>query len=181
MSDATEILKDACEDEGIVKLNDKAKLERFKMDPSLEKELRTYIVIGKPGRKPFEPSSAEDLVKLIGELEETQSYRDRVNRIAMQSKSIVSDLKLLLEAGTSTMYVKYSDDMKKFSNQQTREAAINFVLRPIVQAVAKWEKLVELAAMSKQNLSDTYFTLKEVGENARKILDERKVKRSFDQ
>ena len=180
MADAEHFLTDAVEDEYIQKINNKARLSKFKVDSTLQKELKDYVIFGQANRKPFEPNRAEDLRKLISEMERTQAYRDRITGILIQARIAIDELEILKKSGAAFLYTQFAPEMKKCSNKETRDAAIHYVLDPIVRRQGQWESLLDIAELAKTNLNETYFALREIGENGRKILDARNVKRSFD-
>ena len=169
----------AQQDEKIVRLVRKSKLEKFTTDDTIIDEIKQYVIFGQSNRKNFEPNDAEDLRQLIKEMEKTQSYRDRVTTIRINSTCIINDLDILIKSGTAYLHMQYSQEMKACSNQQTREAAIRFVLDPIIRRRDQWKGILEVAELAKDNLNETYFALREIGENGRKILDARNIKKSF--
>ncbi len=176
----TNPLEDAREDEKIVNLNRKARLVKFKVDSSLSEELRGYVIFGQPKRKPFEPTSANDLRQLIEEMEKTQAYRDRITGVLIEGKNLADELDILIKSGTAYLYTQYAPEMKACSNKETRDAAVRYILDPIIRRREQWKGLIGIAELAKTNLNETYFALREIGENGRKILDARNVKRSFD-
>lgn len=180
MADADKPLTEARQDEKMVQLNRKARLVKFKVDTTLVDELKGYVIFGQPSRKAFEPRSASDLKQLIKEMEQTQSYRDRVTGILIQGKNLADELDILIKSGTAYLYIQYAQEMKSCSNKETRDAAIRYVLDPIIRRKDQWRGLLEIAELAKTNLNETYFALREIGENGRKIIDARNVKRSFD-
>ena len=180
MSEDTNALSDALKDQKIVSLKQKVNLKKFTLDPTLTEELKSYVIFGDAKRKAFEPKSADDLKQLISEMEKTQAYRDRVTFIMMQSKEISDELDTLIKSGTAYLFAKYGQDIKSLSNQQSRDAAVRFVLDSIIRKRDRWRSVKEVAELAKTNLNETYFALREIGENGRRILDDRNVKRSFD-
>ena len=180
MVDATIWQTEARTDEYMAKINGKARMVKFKCDQSLVKELKTYTIFAQPNRKAFEPRSASDLKQLIKEMEKVQDYRDRVTGILIQGKNLADDLDILIKSGTAYLYTQYSQEMKTCGNKETRDAAIRYVLDPVIRRKDQWRGLLEMAELAKTNLNETYFALREIGENGRKILDARNVKRSFD-
>jgi hypothetical protein len=180
MADAVNPLAEARTDEKIVKLNGKARRVKFKCDQSLVPELKSYVIFAQPNRKAFEPKSASDLKQLITEMEKTQDFRDRVTGILIQGKNLADDLDILIKSGTAYLYTQYAQEMKACTNKETRDAAIRYVLDPIIRRRDQWRGLLEIAELAKTNLNETYFALREIGENGRKILDARNVRRSFD-
>ncbi len=180
MADPSNWMSEAREDERISLINGKARKAKFAYDLTLVKELKTYTIFSQPGRKAFEPRAASDLKQLIKEMEKTQDYRDRVTGILIQGKNLVDDMEILIKTGTAYLYTQYAQEMKSCSNKETRDAAIRYVLDPIIRRRDQWKGLLEIAELAKTNLNETYFALREIGENGRKILDARNVKRSFD-
>ena len=180
MVDAPNWQTDARTDAYITKLNGKARRVKFKCDQTLVGELKSYVIFAQPNRKAFEPRSASDLKQLISEMEKTQNYRDRVTGILIQGNNLAADLDILIKSGTAYLYTQFSQEMKSCSNKETRDAAIRYVLDPIIRRKDQWRGLLEIAELAKTNLNETYFALREIGENGRKILDARNVKRSFD-
>ncbi len=179
MAEPTNPLADAREDEYIKKINSKARLKKFKVDPSLLQEVQDYVIFSKSNRKPFEPNTAEDLKKLILEMERTQSYRDRLTGILIQARIAIDELSILRESGSAYLFTQYSPEMKQCSNKETRDAAVHYVLEPIMRRAAQWKNLRDVAELAKTNLNETYFAIREIGENGRTILANRNVKRSF--
>jgi hypothetical protein len=180
MADPANWLAEAREDERISLINGKARKAKFSYDPTIMKELKTYTIFSQPNRKAFEPRAAGDLKQLIKEMEKTQDYRDRVTGILIQGKNLVDDMEILIKTGTAYLYTQYAQEMKSCSNKETRDAAIRYVLDPIIRRKDQWKGILEIAELTKTNLNETYFALREIGENGRKILDARNVKRSFD-
>ena len=180
MVDTASFLSEAREDEKISQINGKTRKQKFAYDTTLLKELKTYTIFAQPNRKAFEPRVAADLKQLIKDMEKTQDFRDRVTGILIQGKSLVDDMDILIKSGTAYLYTQYAQEMKSCSNKETRDAAIRYVLDPIIRRRDQWRGLLEIAEMAKTNLNETYFALREIGENGRKILDARNVKRSFD-
>jgi hypothetical protein len=70
--------------------------------------------------------------------------------------------------------------MKKCTNKETREAAIRYVFGPVIRRQTQWKSLKGIGETARQNLNETYFALREIGENGRTILEARKTRRSFD-
>ena len=173
-------LSAATQDEKIVKLNSKARMSKYKVDTSLIKEMQSYVIFALPNRKAFEPNSAEDLRQLITEMEMVQAYRDRITGITLTGKAISDDLDILIKAGIAYLYAQYSQEMKTCSNKETREGSVRYVLEPVMRRKEQWKSLLSIAEMARTNLNETYFALREIGENGRRILDARNVKRSFD-
>ena len=180
MADAANWLSEARADEKISLVNGKARKTKFKCDQTLVTELKSYVIFAQPNRKAFEPRSASDLKQLIKEMEKTQNFRDRVTGILIQGKNLADDLDILIKSGTAYLYTQYAQEMKSCSNKETRDAAIRYVLDPVIRRKDQWRSLLEIAELAKTNLNETYFALREIGENGRKILDARNVKRSFD-
>jgi hypothetical protein len=180
MADAANPLAEARTDEKIVKLNGKARRVKYQCDQTLVGELKSYVIFSQPNRKAFEPNSASDLKQLIKEMEKTQDFRDRVTGILIQGKNLADDLDILIKSGTAYLYTQYAQEMKSCTNKETRDAAIRYVLDPIIRRKDQWRGLLEMAELAKTNLNETYFALREIGENGRKILDARNVRRSFD-
>ena len=179
MAEAESFLAEARDDEYIKKINNKARLSKFKVDTSLQKELKDYVIFGQANRKPFEPNRAEDLKKLISEMERTQSYRDRITGILIQTRIAIDELEILKKSGSAYLFTQFAPEMKQCSNKETRDAAVQYVLDPIMRRQEQWQSLLGIAELAKTNLNETYFALREIGENGRKILDARNVKRSF--
>lgn len=169
----------ARDDEYIQKVNNKARLSKFKVDSSIQSELKNYVIFGQSKRKPFEPNQAEDLKKLIDEMDKTQAYRDRITGIMIEARIARDELEILKKSGMAYLYTEYASEMKECSNKETRDAAVQYVLDPILRRQEQWQSLLEIAELAKTNLNETYFALREIGENGRKILDARNVKRSF--
>ncbi len=180
MADAANWVSEARKDEHIAKINSKARMVKFKCDQSLVPELKGYVIFSQPSRKAFEPKAANDLKQLIKEMEKTQDFRDRVTGILIQGKNLVDDMDILIKSGTAYLYTQFSQEMKSCSNKETRDASIRYVLDPIIRRRDQWRGLLEIAELAKTNLNETYFALREIGENGRKILDARNVRRSFD-
>jgi hypothetical protein len=180
MADAENIFDEALGDSRIKKLNDRARLSKFAIDPTLKDEIQQYVIFAREGRKPFEPNTADDLKSLIDDMQETQAYRDRLTGILIQTQICIDELTRALGSGEAYLFTEYSDLMKKCSNKETREAAIRYVFGPIIARQQRWKSLKTIAEMAKQNLNETYFALREIGENGRNILEARKVRRSFD-
>jgi hypothetical protein len=180
MVDTTSFLSEARADEKISQINGKTRKQKFAYDLTLLKELKTYTIFAQPNRKAFEPRAAADLKQLIKDMEKTQDFRDRVTGILIQGKNLVDDMDILIKSGTAYLYTQYAQEMKSCSNKETRDAAIRYVLDPIIRRRDQWRGLLEIAEIVKTNLNETYFALREIGENGRKILDARNVKRSFD-
>ena len=132
------------------------------------------------GRKPFEPNTADDLKSLIEDMQETQAYRDRLTGILISSQICIDELTILIGTGESYLFAEYNELMKKCSNKETRDAAIRYVYGPVIRRQQQWKSLKSIAETSKQNLNETYFALREIGENGRTILEARKVRRTFD-
>ena len=179
MADSENPLTVALEDEKIGRLITKSRLKKFTADESIIDEIKQYIIFGQSNRKSFEPNDAEDLKQLIGEMEKTQAYRDRLTTIMINSKSLINDLDILIKSGTAYLHMQFSQEMKACGNQQTREAALRFVLDPVIRRRDQWKGILEIAELAKQNLNETYFALREIGENGRKILEARNVRKSF--
>jgi hypothetical protein len=180
MADPENIFKEAMDDARVIKINKQARLSKFYMDNTLRDEILTYIVFDKKDRKLFEPNSAEDLKSLIADMQVTQSYRDRLTGILIQTQACIDELTILVGTGEAYLFTEYADLMRKCSNKETRDAAIRFVYGPIIRRQQQWKSLKTIAETAKQNLNETYFALREIGENGRTILDARKVRRSFD-
>jgi hypothetical protein len=172
-------LSDAREDEFVTKINGKARLEKFKIDSTLNQELKGYVIFGQKTRKPFAPDSANDLRQLIEEMERVQAYRDRITEILIQSRILVDELEILGNSGTSYLYTQYAREMKQCGNKETRDSSVHWVLEPIMRRIGQWRSLAVVAELAKTNLNETYFALREIGENGRKILDARNVKKQF--
>jgi hypothetical protein len=180
MADAENLFAEAMGDDKIVKINRQAKLKKFALDVSLRDEMQRYIIFAKDGRKGFEPKTADDLKQLIDEMQETQAYRDRLTGILIQAQIASDELGILIATGESYLFTEYNDLMKKCSNKETREAAIRYVFGPVIRRQAQWKNLKGIGDMAMKNLNETYFALREIGENGRNILEARKVRRSFD-
>lgn len=180
MAEAENLFAEAVGDERCVKINRQAKLSKFALDNSLRDEIQKYIIFAKEGRKSFEPKTADDLKQLIDEMQETQAYRDRLTGIMIQAQINIDELGILITTGESYLFTEYSDLMKKCSNKETREAAIRYVFGPVIRRQTQWKSLKGIGEMARQNLNETYFALREIGENGRNILEARKVRRSFD-
>lgn len=180
MAEAENLFAEAIGDERVKKFNNRAREAKFAVDKTLNREIQKFIIFAQTNRKPFEPNSAEDLKGLIASMEETQAYRDRLTGILIQSSIIIDELQILLKSGEAYLFTEYTDTMKKCSNKETREAAIRYVFAPVFRAVEQWKSLRSIAETAKINLNDTYFALREIGENGRTILAARNVRRSFD-
>ena len=180
MVDAVHPLVEAQEDETIIKINRRNRQVKFKLDDSLVGEMKGFVIFGQKTRKAFEPNSAADLKQLIEEMEQTQAYRDRLTGIMIQARMLVGELEILIKSGTAYLYTQYHQEMKACSNKETREAALRYVLEPVIRRKEQWQRLLEIAELAKTNLNETYFALREIGENGRTILEARKVKRAFD-
>jgi hypothetical protein len=180
MSKTDNVFDEALGDERVVKLNERARLSKFAIDPTLKEEIQKYVIFNRDERTPFEPNSADDLKSLIDDMQETQAYRDRLTGILIQTQICIDELTRAIGAGEAYLFVEYSDLMKKCSNKETREAAIRYVFGPIIRRQQQWKGLKVITEMAKQNLNETYFALREIGENARNILEARRVKKSFD-
>jgi len=180
MSDTENLFEESLEDEKIKKFNERAKLDKFKVDKSLNKEIQNFVIFSNSSRKPFEPNSAEDLKSLITDMEKTQAYRDRLTTINIQTSLAIDELETLLKSGEAYLFTEYPHLMKKCGNKETREAAVNFVYGPLFRSIAQWKALKSILDMAHVNLNNTYFSLREIGENGRTILDNRKTRRSFD-
>jgi hypothetical protein len=180
MAEAENLFAEAMGDERVKKFNDRARLAKFGVDKTLHKEIQQFVIFGSQSRKKFEPNSAEDLKGLIDSMERTQAYRDRLTGILITTSITIDELDVLLKSGEAYLFTEYADLMKKCSNKETREAAVRYVYGPIFRASAQWKSLKSIAETAKINLNDTYFALREIGENGRTILDARKVRRSFD-
>lgn len=167
-------------DEKIKKYNGMVKRAKFQIDSSLKDELQQYIIFAKPGRKSFEPNSAEDLRVLIREMEETQAYRDRVTGIQIQAKAIIDELDILKRSGEAHIYAVHGDKLKGATNKEKRDAAVHYIMGPVMRMQEQWKTLKEIADIAKQNLNETYFALREIGENGRTILADRQTKKAFD-
>ncbi len=180
MAEAENLFAEALGDEKIIKINRQAKLQKFAVDVSLRDEIQRYIIFAKAGRKAFEPKTAEDLKQLIDEMQETQAYRDRLTGIMIQTSIAIDELQIVISTGEGYLFTEYNDLMKKCSNKETREAAIRYVFGPVIRRQAQWKSLKGIGDLAKQNLNETYFALREIGENGRTILEARKTRRSFD-
>lgn len=180
MAEAENLFAEALGDDKVIKINRQAKLKKFALDSSLRDEIQKYVIFGKDGRKPFEPKTADDLRQLIDEMQETQAYRDRLTGIMIQTSIAIDELQILISTGEGYLFTEYNDLMKKCSNKETREAAIRYVFGPVIRRQAQWKSLKGIGEMARQNLNETYFALREIGENGRNILEARKTRRSFD-
>ncbi|GAF98316.1 unnamed protein product [marine sediment metagenome] len=181
MAEAESPFAEVLGDQMIMKINKQHKRAKFSMDDTLQTELQEYIIFAKPNRKPFEPKSAEDLKRLIREMHELQSYRDRITGIFIQTQILIDELTTLISTGEAYLFSEYGDVIKKkCTNDKTREAAIRYIFGPVVRKLEDWKSLKKTAEMAKINLNDTYFVLHEIGANARAILNDRKVRNSFD-
>ena len=180
MAEAENLFVEAIGDEKVKKYNRRAREAKFNVDKTLYKEIQQLQIFSKKSRKPFEPNSAEDLKSLIAEMEETQAYRDRLTGILIQASIAMDELDILLKSGEAYLFTEYADIMKKCGNKETREAAVRYVYGPIFRAQAGWKSLKSNSETARSNLNDTYFALREIGENGRTILAARNVKRSFD-
>lgn len=180
MAEAENLFAEALGDEKIIRINRQAKLQKFALDSSLKDEIQRYIIFAKDNRKPFEPKTADDLKQLIDEMQETQAYRDRLTGIMIQTSIAIDELQIVISTGEGYLFTEYNDLMKKCSNKETREAAIRYVFGPVIRRQAQWKSLKGIGELAKQNLNETYFALREIGENGRTILEARKVRRSFD-
>ncbi len=180
MAEAENLFAEAVGDDYIIKINRQAKLKKFALDSSLRNEIQRYVIFSKDSRKSFEPNTADDLKQLIDEMQELQAYRDRLTGILIQASHAIDELGILIANGESYLFTEYSDLMKKCSNKETREAAIRYVFGPVIRRQAQWKSLKGIGEMARQNLNETYFALREIGENGRNILEARKVRRSFD-
>jgi len=180
MADAENIFSETQGDTKVKKYNDRARLQKFSVDKSLQKEIQKFVIFANATRKAFEPNSPEDLRSLIDSMEQTQAYRDRLTLISIQASIAIDELEILLKSGEAYLFTEYPHLMKKCGNKETREAAVTFVYGPIVRALAQWKSLRSIAETAHVNLNNTYFALREIGENGRTILENRKVRRSFD-
>jgi hypothetical protein len=180
MAEAENLFAEALGDDKVIKINRQAKLKKFAVDTTLRDEIQRYIIFAKAGRKPFEPKTADDLRQLIDEMQETQAYRDRLTGIMIQTTIAIDELQIMISTGEGYLFTEYNDLMKKCSNKETREAAIRYVFGPVIRRQAQWKSLKGIGDMARQNLNETYFALREIGENGRTILEARKTRRSFD-
>jgi len=180
MAEVENLFTEALGDDYIIKINKQAKLQKFAVDGSLREEIQKYVIFGKKGRKKFEPKSADDLKQLIDEMQETQAYRDRLTGILIQAQYAIDELGILIGTGESYLFTEYNDLMKRCSNKETREAAIRYVFGPVTRRQLQWKSLKGIGETARQNLNETYFALREIGENGRTILEARKTRRTFD-
>ncbi len=180
MAEAENMFAEALDDSRVQKINKQARLKKFSVDTTLQEEVKQYVIFGKKNRKPFEPNTAEDLRSLIDDMQETQAYRDRLTGILIQTQIRIDELTILIGTGESYLFTEYNDLMKKCSNKETRDAAIRYVYGPIIRRQQQWKSLKGIVDTAKQNLNETYFALREIGENGRTILEARKIRRSFD-
>ena len=180
MAEAENLFAEATGDDYIIKINKQAKLHKFAVDNTLRDEMQKYVIFAKPNRKGFEPKSADDLKQLIDEMQETQAYRDRLTGILISAQIAIDEIGILIATGESYLFTEYNDLMKKCSNKETRDAAICYVFGPVIRRQSQWKSLKGIGEMARQNLNETYFALREIGENGRNILEARKVRRSFD-
>lgn len=180
MAEAENLFAEAVGDDYVIKINKQAKLKKFAVDSSIRDEIQRYVIFSKDSRKPFEPNSADDLKQLIDEMQETQAYRDRLTGILIGASHAIDELGILIATGESYLFTEYNDLMKKCSNKETREAAIRYVFGPVIRRQTQWKSLKGIGETARQNLNETYFALREIGENGRTILEARKTRRSFD-
>lgn len=180
MADPENLFAEALGDAKVQKINSRAKLSKYALDTSLMDEIRTFVIFSQEDRTKFEPNSAEDLKGLIDDMASTQAYRDRLTGILIESSTAVDELNILLKTGEAYLFTEYADVMKKCSNKESRDGAARFVFRPIFTALERWKSLKGIAEIATTNLNNTYFVIREIGENGRTILDARKIRSSFD-
>ena len=180
MAEAENLFAESLEDAKIKKFNERSRLDKFNIDKTLYKEIQKFTIFADAGRKAFEPASAEDLKGLIESMERTQAYRDRLTTINIQASLAIDELNTLLKSGEAYLFTEYPHLMKKCGNKETRDAAVTFVYGPLCRALAQWKSLKSIVDIAHTNLNNTYFALREIGENGRNIIENRKVRRSFD-
>ena len=140
----------------------------FILDPSIEQELvRTRVATKnlKDKEERFIPQaihSHSDLQELVSLFETCQAYRDRVTDILTGLLPVRRELKILIRMAEEYIYRNYRREMSTLKTENMRSLKVTESIRPLQDKFDRVRTMIELAEIVKQNLTDTYFTLREI-------------------
>lgn len=142
------------------------KVNKFEVNPKLVDEILGLTVIhkyenGKSVRKVLTNlSTKKELNDLAEYFSEVQAYRDRVTEILINYTVLRRDIQYMISLAEA--YIFQFPVVTKLKTEKQRSATISEIIKPIQKKLIAVKDVISACEITKNNLDNTYFTLKAV-------------------
>lgn len=139
----------------------------YRIDKSLNEELDRYLTVSKSlkgnvRKIPYGINGPSDLKQVGQFLSRTQSYKDRVREIDIRFLELIHSLRALKKSSVEYLWNMYGNELSDLKPVARQQVFIDGVLSDIDELSSQAEVVREKTKVILDNLSDCYWTLKEV-------------------
>lgn len=150
----------------------------YNTDETLITELNSYYIAatqkkGKEVRQIPLEYKKKSLVKLLSLFEEIQAYKDRVTRIQVNVSKQLKKIQALKDSAIAYLYKTYGTQFLVFKTDAIRKTVIDGVLEPLTKKMLEIEIVMNTATLVKENLNDTFFSLRVIKDLAEGLYKEK--------